>query len=202
MNRDTVVLRCACGERLVAKACRHIDAASQPRLGEQLLRGELNAAKCPKCGKANYLDEPLIYSDSRRRIRVLPRSWRGRAPRASGVFEKNEDRWTRTFYGLDALLSFIAAEGNAPREYGDRVADEAQMIADMYYAVGEGRCRCGELLKVEREFIVHYPGQGWVAIVRARCVGCGEAKGFSFPIHNVHDELGKDAAKVTIKIRA
>ena len=50
MNRDTVVLRCACGEKLVAKACRHIDTASQPKLEEQLLRGELNAAKCPKCG--------------------------------------------------------------------------------------------------------------------------------------------------------
>ena len=53
MKRDTVVLRCACGEKLVAKACRHIDTASQPKLEEQLLCGELNAAKCPKCGKAN-----------------------------------------------------------------------------------------------------------------------------------------------------
>lgn len=97
-------MRCACGEKLVAKACRHIDAASQPRLGEKLLRGE-------------------------------------------------------------------------------------------------SRCKCGELLKVEREFTAHYPGQGWVAIVRARCVGCGEAKSFSFPIQHVSDELGKEAAKVPFKIK-
>ena len=155
-------------------------------------------AKCPKCGKANYLEEPLVYSDSRRRIVVLPRSWRGRAPH--GVSEKDGDRWTRTFYGLDALLSFIAAEGNAPREYGDRVADQAQMIADMYYAVGESRCKCGDPFRVEREFIVHYPYRGSVAGVRARCVGCGEAKSFSFLINRVRDE--HERAKIPIRIRA
>jgi len=200
MNRDTVVLKCPCGEKLVAKACRHINAASQPKLEEQLLRGELNAAKCPKCGKINYLEEPLVYSDTSRRIMVLPRSWKGRAQHAPGISEK--DRWTRTFYGLDALLSFIAAEGNAPREYGDRVADQAQMIADMYYAVGMSRCKCGDLLRVEREFIAHHPDRGSAAVVRARCVGCGEAKTFSFPIGRVRVEPHEEGAGVPIKIRA
>jgi len=76
------------------------------------------------------------------------------------------------------------------------------MIADMYYAVGESRCKCGDPFRVEREFVVHYPDQGSVAIVRARCVGCGEAKSFSFPIHNVHDEPVKEGARVPIRIRA
>lgn len=198
------MLRCACGQRLTVKACRHIDTASQPELEEQLIRGELNASYCPKCGKANYLDEPLVYSDSRRKItlRALPRSWRGRAHHSTGSLQRNGGQWTRTFYGLDALVSFIAAVGNVPREHEDKAADQAQMVADIYHTIGESRCQCGDPFRIEREFLVHNPGQGSVDVVRTRCVGCGEEKSFYFQIPYVADDWEREGVRVPIYVKA
>jgi len=204
INSVTLHLRCSCGEKLIINTCSHIDTASQPKLMEKLLHGELNATKCPKCGKVNYLDKPLVYSDSRRKItlKALPRSWRCRAPRTLNSVQQNRKYWTRTFYGLDALVSFLACESNVPRERGDKVADQAQMVADMYYTIGESQCQCGATFRIEREFLVHNPGQGSVDIVRTRCVGCGETKTFYFQIPYVVDDWEKEGVRVPIYVKA
>jgi hypothetical protein len=203
MEGKNTALRCTCGQKLMARVCRHIDTASQPELEEQLMRGELNVACCPKCGKINYLEEPLVYSDSRRKItlKALPRSWRSHSARTEGSLRRVEGQWTRTFYGLDALVSFIAV-GNVPRKYGDKVADQAQMVADIYHTIGESRCQCGDSFRVEREFLMHNPGQGSVDVVRTRCVGCGEERSFYFQIPYVFDDWERERVRVPIYVKA
>jgi hypothetical protein len=135
-------------------------------------------------------------------IRVLPRSWKGDELSVSSPLLPREERWTRTFYGLDALVSFIAAEGNVSEKYRDLVADQSQTISDIYYAIRESRCRCGGHFKIEGSLLVHSSGRGPVDVVRARCADCAEIGRFLFPIPRVAEGRQRQAARVPIYVSA
>ena len=52
-----------CGRLFGAAVHTAINVSTDPELGEQLSRGELNALTCPACGAAALPNIPLIYHD-------------------------------------------------------------------------------------------------------------------------------------------
>ncbi|MGQ9514554.1 MAG: CpXC domain-containing protein [Thermoproteota archaeon] len=189
--RTGKIIKCECGAKLDVKVCQFLNVGAQRELEEELIRVELNAAKCQNCGKVKYIDEPFIYynADRKIKIRVLPPSWR-REPRGESLSDSGF--WTWTFYGIGALINFIVAERNVPRKYRDLVAEQAQMIEDEHRAISESRCSCGQTFKVERP-VVRSSEQVPIEIVKARCTGCGRMRGFFFPYMRGYDKRGLEA---------
>jgi len=181
MQISKSILNCECGAKVEIDVCLFIDVAAEPELCWKLVRGELNVAKCKNCGKFIYPNEPFTYFDARRGeiLKIFPPSWK-EEDEAKGLSSESKF-WTRTLYGLDALINFIAAGSQFPREYRDLVADQAQTLADEYHAVSENVCGCGLPLRVERSLLRSF-GQSLVEIIKARCSGCGEAKSFFFTL--------------------
>lgn len=53
-----------CEQPFTAQIQSIVDAAEQPQLKEELLRGRLNVVQCPNCGAAGAISSPLLYHDS------------------------------------------------------------------------------------------------------------------------------------------
>ncbi|MBO3802769.1 MAG: hypothetical protein JTT11_02680 [Candidatus Brockarchaeota archaeon] len=199
MRTEKHALNCECGTKVEVRLRRFLDVGAEPGLEWELVRGELNAAKCGNCGKFEYVDEPFTYFDEKRGevIKVLPASMREEpeaAERCSGYKLR-----TRTLYGLGALVNFVAAERGVPERYRDSVAEQAQIAADEHRLVSESRCRCGSTFKVERSVIRNFQNVP-VEIVKARCKGCGGAKSFFIQVQPLTAQRGKRLeAPVTVR---
>src|SRR5262249_38464115 len=62
---------CTCGERFAARVYETIDAVTQSELTTQLLQGNLNRLRCPKCGHVARAELPVAFHDPRLAILVL-----------------------------------------------------------------------------------------------------------------------------------
>lgn len=59
-----ITINCAhCGFPFRIPVFSIIDVKRNPELKTALLSGELNAARCPSCGRVNYIGGPLLYHD-------------------------------------------------------------------------------------------------------------------------------------------
>lgn len=52
-----------CNQPFTAQVQSIVDVGAEPELKEQLLRGRLNVARCPRCGSAGAIGTPLLYHD-------------------------------------------------------------------------------------------------------------------------------------------
>lgn len=69
---QVAVVTCpACGGRFTAEVHRIIDVGHNPEHKHQLLRGQLNQAVCPQCGKGGILTLPLLYHDPSKELALV-----------------------------------------------------------------------------------------------------------------------------------
>jgi len=59
-----------CNTRFVAQLHTIVDVGENPELKEQLLRGEINYARCPNCGSGGVLSAPLLYHDPAKELLI------------------------------------------------------------------------------------------------------------------------------------
>lgn len=59
-----------CQNRFTAQVRTVIDVGEEPSLRDDLLRGRLNYARCPKCGAGGTLTTPLVYHDPSKELLV------------------------------------------------------------------------------------------------------------------------------------
>jgi hypothetical protein len=70
-KRDEGELVCAvCGHTQKVTFWESINGTADPDLRERLLKGEINVARCEKCGDEGFLTAPLVYYDTERKFCV------------------------------------------------------------------------------------------------------------------------------------
>ena len=60
----------SCDEPFIVQLYTIIDVGEEPDLKEQFIKGELNYARCPKCGSGGMLSSPLLYHDPAKELLV------------------------------------------------------------------------------------------------------------------------------------
>lgn len=64
-----IELTCAgCGRLVGADVWRIVDLGQKPELKQQVLRGQLNVANCPHCGRRTFVATPLAYHDPEKEL--------------------------------------------------------------------------------------------------------------------------------------
>ncbi|MBC7237006.1 MAG: hypothetical protein H5T69_14285, partial [Chloroflexi bacterium] len=59
-----------CGHRFLTQVRSIVDVGEQPELKEELLRGRINAVRCPQCNGGGLLSTPLVYHDPAKELLV------------------------------------------------------------------------------------------------------------------------------------
>lgn len=64
-------IRCPqCSTSFVVEVYTIVDVGEEPELKEQLLRGQINYARCPNCGAGGMLSSPLLYHDPEKELLI------------------------------------------------------------------------------------------------------------------------------------
>ncbi len=69
-SREETVVCPGCATPGPMRLYSQLDAALEPALKEELLRGRLSVFACPKCGRASRIVHPLLYVDASRELLV------------------------------------------------------------------------------------------------------------------------------------
>lgn len=56
---------CACGETFEAEVYQSVSVGQDPDLKEQILGGQFNVVKCPRCQQLLYVERFVLYHDSK-----------------------------------------------------------------------------------------------------------------------------------------
>jgi hypothetical protein len=64
-------IRCPqCNTSFIVEVRTIVDVGDEPELKEQLLRGQVNYARCPNCGAGGMLSSPLLYHDPEKELLI------------------------------------------------------------------------------------------------------------------------------------
>jgi hypothetical protein len=96
-------VRCAqCSSNFIVQVRTIIDVGQEPELKEQLLRGEINFARCPKCGAGGVLSAPLLYHDPAKELLI------SFVPAEMGMTADEQEQVVGSL--LNAVMSQVPAE--------------------------------------------------------------------------------------------
>jgi hypothetical protein len=137
-------VRCPCGEEFEASLWTAVNGGTEPELREEILAGQLNVVRCPKCGQMIYAERFLLYHEPERELLafVYPKDyeseaekWRGKtvgdfdtAQSAMGP-EKRLGYRPISVFGLDDLVEVLREDEEA--EDQDAVAASLAVSADV-----------------------------------------------------------------------
>lgn len=77
-RKRVVHLTCTCGDLVGMQVCDAVNVATDPSLADELRRGTLGVATCPRCGELVRSSTPVVYHDPAARLFavVIPESHR------------------------------------------------------------------------------------------------------------------------------
>jgi hypothetical protein len=148
-------VRCSqCNSNFIVQVRTILDVGQEPEVKEQLLKGEINYARCPQCGAGGILSAPLLYHDPAKELLIsfmpaemgmsdteqeevvgsLVNAVMGQLPAEERKGYFLQPKTVLTFEGLyDAILE---ADGIS-KEMLDRQRAQLQLISSLLSAVDD-----------------------------------------------------------------
>lgn len=133
---------CACGEAFETEVYQSVSVGQDPELKEQILGGQFNVVKCPRCQQMLYVERFVLYHDSKLELLafVYPKAMEPQIEEIrvamGGAFAKLQEELAAgekmryqpfLLFGMDALCDLLNIE--------EEIEDETKVVQAL----------CGEL---------------------------------------------------------
>ncbi|MHB0856917.1 MAG: CpXC domain-containing protein [Anaerolineae bacterium] len=112
-----------CGNQFVVPLRSIVDVGAEPEAKEQLLHGEINYARCEKCGTGGMLSSPLVYHDPTKELLVTY------VPAELGMSADEQEKFVGSL--VNAVMNSLPAEGRKGYFFRPKSALTLDSLFDM-----------------------------------------------------------------------
>ncbi|MHB1293613.1 MAG: CpXC domain-containing protein [Anaerolineae bacterium] len=112
-----------CGNQFIVPLRTVLDVGEEPELKEQLLHGEVNYARCDKCGTGGMLSSPLVYHDPSKELLITL------VPAELGMSAAEQEQFVGSL--VNAVMNSVPAEHRKGYFFRPKAALTLDSLFDM-----------------------------------------------------------------------